>query len=65
MYSWELQRELEKYNYNIPLSCYREICDIEKNPQIARIKYEPFDSYFEMWTNDGFSWRFKVYRDYE
>lgn len=63
MYSWEIQRELEKYNYNIPASCYNEICGIDNNPQIVRIKYEPYGDYFEMYTNDGYSWRFKVYRD--
>lgn len=63
MYSWGIQEKLESWNYNIPLSCYDEICDVNNNPQISRIKYEPFGGYYEIWTEDGYYWKFTICND--
>lgn len=60
MYSWEIHNELSKSNYIISSEVYKKICD---SPQIQKIKYEPFGDYYEIYTNDGYYWRFKVERN--
>ena len=58
MYSWEINQFLEQRNYNIDSEDYIKICN--SSSQISKIKYEPFGNYFEMWTSDGYYWKFKV-----
>lgn len=65
MYSHEIQRTLENYNYNLPASKYDEVCNPNNNPQISRLKYESFGNYFEMWTNDNHYWKFNIVRDFK
>ena len=60
MYSWEICNELEKYNYLIPSEIYKEICD---SPQIKNIKYESFGDCYELYTNDGYYWKFRVIKE--
>ena len=60
MYSWEIHNELEKYNYVIPLCVYDNICNSQ---QVRRIKYEPFDDCYELYTTDGYYWRFKIVKE--
>ena len=63
MYSWEIDNILKDYNYNIPASVYIEVTDINKNPQVGHVEYSPWSDSFIVWTNDGYNWSFKVYRE--
>lgn len=61
MYSYEIQRLLEKYNYNIPSNEYYNI--LNNSNQIDFIEYNACnDSYF-IHTKDGYEWRFKVFKN--
>lgn len=60
MYSHEIQQVLETYNYNILSETYLKIC--ATSPQINQIKFEPYEQSYELWTNDDFYWKFKVYK---
>lgn len=62
MYTWEIQHQLEKYNWNIESEIYLHIL---KSPQINYVKYEPYSNKFHMTTSDGLDVRFTVYcKDY-
>ena len=58
MYTWEIQQELEKYNWNIESKVYLKIL---KSPQINYVKYEPYSNQFHMTTSDGLDVKFTVY----
>ncbi len=58
MYSYEINETLESQNYNIDSEAYMNICNT--SPQISRVKYEPFEDNFNIWTNDNYHWTFKV-----
>ena len=58
MYSYEINQTLESQNYNIDSKLYIDICNT--SPQISRVKYEPFEDNFNIWTNDNYHWIFKV-----
>lgn len=64
MYSCEINQILESQNYNIDSETYINICDT--SPQISRVKYDPYDNKYDIWTNDNFYWKINVYRkEYE
>lgn len=58
MYSWEIEQLLKLKNYLISNKEYFEIC--KTSPQIKRIKYEPFEDDFYIWTDDQYNFKFKV-----
>lgn len=60
MYSYEINKTLESQNYNIDSETYMDICNT--SPQISRVKYEPYDNKYEIWTNDNYYWKINVYR---
>lgn len=60
MYSYEIDNILKSKNYNIDSNMYMNICSA--SPQIIRIEYEPYGNYFRIWTDDGYYWKFSVYR---
>ena len=60
LYSWEIEKLLQMRNYLIEVQEYIEISDIKKNPQINRVKYDPYNDDFEIWTNDNYDFKFKV-----
>lgn len=60
MYSCEINQILESQNYNIDSETYIDICST--SPQISRVKYDPYDNKYEIWTNDNYSWKINVYR---
>lgn len=60
MYSHEIVQTLKSHNYNIDSDTYLHICD--SSPQIAHIKYDPYDNSFHLWTNDNYYWKINVYR---
>lgn len=60
MYSYEIDKILESHNYNIDSETYIDVCNT--SPQITRVKYDPYDNKYEIWTNDNYSWKINVYR---
>lgn len=63
MYSYEIDEILESQNYNIDSESYINICNT--SPQISRVKYDPYDNKYEIWTSDNYSWKINVYRKEE
>ena len=59
MYDWEIENIMKQYGYNIPCDIYTSICNT--SPQICRVKYEPFNNTFEMWSKNGMYIKFQVY----
>ena len=53
MYSYEIDQTLESQNYNIDSETYMGICNT--SPQISRVKYDPYDNKYEIWTRDNYS----------
>lgn len=60
MYSYEINQIIESQYYNIDSEIYMDICNT--SPQISRVKYEPYDNKYEIWTNDNFYWKINVCR---
>lgn len=60
MYSYEIDSIMRQNNYIISVNTYIDIC--ASSPQIIRIHYEPFGDYFEIWTNDEYYWKIKVFK---
>ncbi len=58
MYSYEIDQILKSQNYIISPETYIDICNT--SPQIIKKNYEPYDEYFNIWTNDNYYWKFKV-----
>ena len=64
MYTWEIQKELEKYNYCIESKIYLNI--VRNSPQIILVEYKPFDNKYRLVTRDGLDVEFIVYcNDYK
>jgi hypothetical protein len=64
MYSHEIQQLIELRNYIVGGDELIEITSPAINPQLDHIKYNPFDSTYEMWSNDNYYFHFKA-MDYE
>ena len=60
MYSCEINQILESQNYNIDSETYIAVCNT--SPQISRVKYNPYDNKYEIWTNDNYYWNFTTHR---
>lgn len=60
MYSYEIDQAIKSQNYNIDSDTYSNI--FYTSPQISRVKYNPYDNKYEIWTNDNFYWKTNVYR---
>mgnify|MGYP001042865563 FL=1 len=60
MYSSEIDQIIESQYYNIDSETYIDICNT--SPQISRVKYDPYDNKYEIWTNDNCHWKINVYR---
>lgn len=52
MYDYELGRYLNERNFVLSNREYVYVCD--SCPQIAKVKYEPFGNYFELWTEEKY-----------
>jgi hypothetical protein len=59
MYSEEIDRILKQHGFNISNRIYTDICN--GSNQITVVKYNPYESAFNMQTSDGWEWNFKVY----
>ena len=62
MFSNEIDKLVKEHGYNLPCSVYLTLSPTT-SPQITRIKYNPFSNQFEIWTDDGYYWKFSVWRD--
>lgn len=60
MYSYEIDNYLRSRNWNITTSEYLEICDLNRNPQISRVSYNPFQNNFTICTSDNWNWTFTL-----
>ena len=59
MYSHEIRNILKNNNYIIDSETYINI--IQTSPQINHIKYSPYSDSFEMWSDSGEYWNYKVF----
>ena len=61
MYSWEIEELLKLREYILEVKEYMKICS--ESPQIDHVKYEeePNGYNYNLYTNDGYSWKIKVY----
>jgi len=59
MYSWEITKTMELYNYSLPSNVYLEMT--KNSPQINHITYRAGDNRFDMWDQEGEYWSFDVY----
>lgn len=60
MYSYEIDQTIRSQDHNIDSETYLYIC--QSSPQISRMKYDPYDNKYEIWTNDNCHWKINVYR---
>ena len=61
MYSWEIAKTMEYYNYNLPSKVYLDIT--ENSPQINKVIYNTYSRKFEISDNEGSHWNFEVYHE--
>lgn len=60
MYSNEIKNFLEERNYEVTVSEYEMITNIDINPQIDMVKYDVWDGKIKMLTKDEYYFEFKV-----
>lgn len=58
MYSYEIDELLEKNNYELDAQTYLLL--LSSSPQINHVKYSAYGGYFEIWTSDGYYWKFNI-----
>ena len=61
MYDHELTRYIEERNYNLSKNEYIYVCST--CPQINHVSYNAWSDTFEMWSDAGVRWEFKVYKE--
>ena len=59
MYSWEIDKFIKNRNYKLSSIEYCNLCDTSS--QINRIKYNQIFNNYEIWTDDNYYFKFKVY----
>lgn len=59
MYSWEIDKFIKDRNYKLSSIEYCNLCDTSH--QINRIKYNQIFNNYEIWTDDNYYFKFKVY----
>ena len=59
MNDWELGQYLDNKGYSLTTGEYLHIC--YACPQINHIKFDAYSDYFEVWTDDGGCFKFKVF----
>ena len=61
MYSWEIDKAMKEHNYDLPSGLYLKIC--KESPQIRNVTYSACGDSFDIWTDDGSHWNFKVHKE--
>ena len=59
MYSWEITKIMESYEYNLPSNVYLDIT--ENSPQINKVTYHAWGGRFEICDQEGGCWHFDVH----
>ena len=59
MYSWEITKTMQDYNFSLPSKVYLDITG--NSPQIDHVTYSAWNGRLEMWDNEGGYWNFEVY----
>ena len=59
MYTFEIDHLMRLYNYRLSSINYVKV--LATSPQIIDVQYHPYGDYYEIQTNDGGDWKFKVY----
>ena len=62
MYSCEIDQLLKKNNFNISNEEYKDILNPLDSSQIINVAYDTSSDLFRVATNDGYLWRFTVYK---
>lgn len=60
MYPWELQKFIQDRNNYLGGDDLIKATSIEENPQLNHIKYDPYNSRYQMWDKDGNFYEFGV-----
>ena len=60
MYSSEIEAMLKAANYVLTPEQCNLIMDVNKNPQIAHMKYDCTDNEYHVSTDDGYYFKFTV-----
>lgn len=58
MYSYEIERLLKIKNYLLSIEEYNNI--ISSSSQIDHVKYDGENNIFTIWTNDNYTFTFKI-----
>lgn len=58
MYTHEIDELLANNNYNLDAQTYLSL--LSSSPQINHVKYSAYGDYFEVWTSDGYYWKFNI-----
>ena len=58
MYSYEIEKLLKIRNYLLSIEEYNNI--VNNSPQIDHVKYNPEENIFTIWTNDDYTFTFKI-----
>lgn len=59
MYSWEIDKIIKENNYEATRDLLKIILDVDANPQIDHIIFNPESDIFDIWTNDCYYWHIK------
>lgn len=60
MYSYEIEQYLKERNYYLNSEEVMYITNIKLNPQISRITYNCEYNFYEMYTFDGYYFKFGI-----
>ena len=58
MYSYEIEKLLKIRNYLLSIEEYNNI--VNNSSQIDHVKYNPEENIFTIWTNDDYTFTFKI-----
>lgn len=65
MFSYEISKLIENKNSILSGEDYCNIVDTSPQVDHHKIKSQDNDfTYYEMWSNDGFHWQFKIKNNY-
>lgn len=60
MYSYEIEQYLKEHNYYLTGEESMFLTNPQLNPQIARVRYNSQYDFYEIWTVDGWYFKFGV-----
>ena len=60
MYPNEIEAFIKSHNYQLKGKDIEQVIDIQKNPQLTRVKFDNSKSIYEMWDSFGNYFTFKA-----